>query len=390
MRRPRLTASRRIMVGAVSLVVVIAAAFAFGIDELTSTPTKTITADFTEAPGIYTGNHVDVLGIPIGSVTAVTPHPTYVSVVMQVDQSVKIPAHAIAALMAPDLVNDRYIQLDPVYTHGAVMKDHGTIPMAHTALPQSVDQTISVLDQLIQALGPTGADKSGALSQFIHDVATTVGHNGPSFHTTITALGKALGDLSNDGPSITSILDNVGTFTSEAAQNDAAFSSFANDLASVSSVIAADSSDIGTSLTNLQQILGQVTSFINNNKAALASVLTNLDTFSSTVLSQQQALSSAFNLGGLVLQNLNQALVPAPGGGYTLNIRYDPSLDTPAFINEICGDEETRLLTIGAEQAKADELNVACFASAALAQVAAPPNANQGPNMSMSALVPSS
>jgi phospholipid/cholesterol/gamma-HCH transport system substrate-binding protein len=320
----------------------------------------------------------------------VTPHPTYVAVVMQVDRNIKIPAHAIAALMAPDIVNDRYIQLDPVYTSGAVMPDQGTIPMSHTALPQSVDQTISVLDQLIQALGPTGVNRHGALGQFIHDVATTVGHNGPSFHTTIAALGKALGDLSNDGPSITSILDNVGTFTSEAAKNDAAFSSFATDLASVSSLVAADSSDIGTSLTNLQQILGQVTTFINTNKAAIGSVLNNLETFSQSVLSQQQALSSAFSLGGLTLQNLDQALVPAPGGGYTLNIRYDPSLDTPAFINAICGDEETRLLNIGVEQARSDELNVACFASAALAQVAAPPDANQGPNLSMSALVPSS
>jgi phospholipid/cholesterol/gamma-HCH transport system substrate-binding protein len=382
--------SRRILVGGVALLVVVAAVLAFGIKDLISTPTYTVTADFTEAPGVYVGNHVDVLGIPVGSVAAVTPHPTYVAVVMQVDQGIKIPAHAIAALMAPDIVNDRYIQFDPVYSRGAVMSDNGTIPMSRTALPQSVDQTISVLDQLIQALGPTGVNKQGALSRFIHDVATTVGHSGPRFHTTIAALGKALGDLSNDGPSITNILDNVGTFTSEAAQNDAAFSSFASDLASVSSVIAADSSDIGTSLTNLQQIFGQVTSFINDNKATIGSVLSNLETFSQSVLSQQQALSSAFNLGGLTLQNLNQALVALPGGGYSLNIRYDPSLDTKAFVNYICGDEESRLLSIGLEQAKSDELNVACFASAALAQVAAPPNANPGPNLSMSALVPNS
>jgi phospholipid/cholesterol/gamma-HCH transport system substrate-binding protein len=379
--------NRRASVVALTLIVVVATALVFGIKQLTTTPTTTVTADFTEAPGVYVGNHVDVLGIPVGAVTAVTPHPTYVAVVMQVDRNIKIPAHAIAALMAPDIVNDRYIQLDPVYTRGPVLPDQGTIPMSRTALPQSVDQTISVLDQLIQALGPTGVNRQGALGQFVHDVATTVGHNGPSFHTTIAALGRALGDLSNDGPSITSILNNVGTFTNEAAQNDAAFSSFANDLASVSSVVAADSSDIGASLTNLQQILGQVTTFINHNKSAIGSVLTNLETFSQSVLSQQQALSSAFNLGGLTLQNLDQALVPAPGGGYTLNIRYDPSLDTPAFVNEICGDEETRLLSIGLEQAKSDELNVACFASAALAQVAAPPDANQGPNLSLSALV---
>jgi ABC-type transporter Mla subunit MlaD len=92
--------------------------------------------------------------------------------------------------------------------------------MKRTALPQSVDQTISLLDQLIQALGPTGANKNGALSQFVHDVAQTVGNNGPAFHTTVLALGKALQALSNEGPSITSLLDNAGAFTNEAAAND--------------------------------------------------------------------------------------------------------------------------------------------------------------------------
>ena len=93
-----------------------------------------------------------------------------------------------------------------------------------------MDQTISLLDQLIQALGPTGANKNGALRQFVHDVARTVGNNGPSFHTTVVALGKALAALSNDGPPITSLLDNAGAFTEEAAANDQEFQSFANDL----------------------------------------------------------------------------------------------------------------------------------------------------------------
>ena len=44
----------------------------------------TITARFATAPGLYPGNSVDVLGMPVGTVTKVTPGPTYVTVVMQV------------------------------------------------------------------------------------------------------------------------------------------------------------------------------------------------------------------------------------------------------------------------------------------------------------------
>jgi phospholipid/cholesterol/gamma-HCH transport system substrate-binding protein len=378
---------RMILAAIAAGVLIMAVVAAFGIHSALSTPTYTVTADFPEAPGVYVGNHVDVLGIPVGSVSAVTPHPTYVSVVMQVDSDVRVPANAIAALMAPDLVNDRYIQLDPVYRHGRAMADQAVIPMRRTALPQSVDQTISLLDQLIQALGPTGANKNGVFSQFVHDVAQTVGNNGPSFHTTVIALGKALAALSNDGPSITSLLDNAGAFTGEAAANDQEFQSFANDLSSASALIASDSSDIGTTLSSLKQVLAQVTSYVNGNVGSIGTVLSNLNTFTSHVLAQQQQLSQAFAYGGLALQNLNRAIVPGPNGTTSLRIRYDPSLDTKAFVQGICGEELTRILELGAQQAKSSELNLACAASAALSQMDAPPHANQGPDLSMSALL---
>ena len=371
---------------AAGALVVVAVAFV-GIRAAFSTPTYTVTADFTEAPGVYVGNHVDVLGIPVGTVTAVTPHPTFVSVAMQIDSDVKVPARAIAALMAPDIVNDRYIQLDPVYRHGPTMTDHAVIPMARTALPQSVDQTISLLDQLVQALGPSGANKNGVFSQFVHDVAQTVGNNGPSFHTTVVALGKALGALSNDGPTITSLLDNAGAFTGQAAANDQEFQSFANDLASASALIASDSSDIGTTLSSLKQVLAQVTSYINGNVGSIGTVLSNVNTFTAHVLAQQQQLSQAFAYGGLALQNLNNAIVPGPNGSTSLRIRYDPSLDTKSFVQQICGQELPRILELGAQQAKSSELNLACAASAGLSQMDTPPHANEGPDLSISALV---
>jgi phospholipid/cholesterol/gamma-HCH transport system substrate-binding protein len=383
----RVSRGRMILAVLAAGVLAVAVVAFFGVKAALSTPTYTVTANFPEAPGVYVGNHVDVLGIPVGSVSAVTPHPTYVSVVMQVDTDVKVPAKAIAALMAPDLVNDRYIQLDPVYRHGAVMGDHGVIPMHNTALPQSVDQTISLLDQLIQALGPMGANKSGALSQFVHDVAQTVGQNGPSFHTTVVALGKALQALSNEGPSITSLLDNAGAFTNEAAANDQEFQSFANDLASATSLIASDGSDIGTTLSSLKQVLSEVTSYINGNVGSIGTVLSNVNSFTAQVLSQQQQLGQAFAYGGLVLQNLNNAIVTEPDGSTALRIRYDPSLDTKSFVQQICGNELTRILDLGAQQAKSSELNLACAASAALSQMDPPPNAQQGPDMSLKALV---
>ena len=73
--------------------------------------TQTISAQFSEAPGLYAGNHVDMLGIPVGSVTSIQPGPDYVLVKMSVRSDVKIPADAGAVIMAPTVVADRFVQL---------------------------------------------------------------------------------------------------------------------------------------------------------------------------------------------------------------------------------------------------------------------------------------
>lgn len=378
----------RLMVVAAIVTIILAGGLALvAIRSPFSSPGTTITVHFPEAPGIYVGNHVDVLGIPVGSITGIAEHPTYVAVTLEVNSTVKVPRQVVAAIMAPELVNDRYIQLDPPYSGGAVIQNNGVIPMDRTALPESVDQIISNLDQLIQALGPNGANSQGAVSRFIHDVASTVGNNGPSFHTTVTALGQVLSTLSSESPELATVLDNLGNFTQVAAANTSEFQSFANDLAGVSGVVAADSADIGTVLSNLQQVLARVTSFVHDNQSSLGATLSNLQTFTAAVASQQQQLGQAFDEGGLALQNLNNSIVTEPNGTTELRTRLDPSLDTPGFVSQICGTELPRIVILGGSQKQAPELDLACAASSGLAQITPPPNTAQGPDLSIQALM---
>jgi ABC-type transporter Mla subunit MlaD len=64
---------RVVLVGTTAVVV---AAALFGIVAVLRAPSPmTITARFATAPGLYPGNSVDVLGMPVGSVTRVTPAP---------------------------------------------------------------------------------------------------------------------------------------------------------------------------------------------------------------------------------------------------------------------------------------------------------------------------
>jgi len=301
----------------VAVAVVVGALVIVGIAALVTSgnPQMTISARFATAPGLYTGNQVRILGMAVGTVTKITPGPTYVTVEMVVPTSTDIPANAQALIMAPQVVNDRYVQLNPAYTSGPRMTNDTVIPVSRTAVPISVDGIIDSLDALAKALGPKGANAHGALSAFIASSAHAFGPNGAALHSTLTSLGGALGALSSQGPQLTNLFNNLGNLSHVASQYTSTYQAFANDLAVVSTDLSSDDGAIGSALGNLQQALGQLAQFIRTNGSALGSSVANLNKFAGAVAAKQQQLAQVFGDLPNALNNITAAFDPtAPGG----------------------------------------------------------------------------
>lgn len=354
--------------------------------------TYTITAEFPEAPGLYAGNFVDVLGLPVGHVVKVAPHPAAVTVTMQIDRSVRVPARAVAFLMAPNVVSDRYVQLDPAYTGGPPMAPGADIPSSRTADPVSVDQIISSLDQLAVALGPNGANAKGALSNLLHSAANAFANDGPQIHTTISSFGQALSALSSNSSDLTSLINNFGQLTHAAAQATGTYQSFANDLASVSQSLAGDSSEIQTALSNLQIALGNVAEFVQSNQQNLGASVANLSKVAAAIGQQQKTLAQLLSVAPLALQNVANAYDPNPpgGGGPALRTRYDPVAGSSTFANSVCGNSILRLFVLAVDQSQdhIPTVDLGCGVAYALQTLPTPPHApGEPPNMTLQALI---
>ena len=128
---------------------------------------KTVTADFPRTVSVYAGSDVRVLGVKVGQIDSVTPTGTTVKVVMTYDEDVKIPADAKAAIIAPSVVGDRFVQFTPVYKGGAVLQDGAKLGSDRTAVPLELDDIYQNLNDLAVGLGPDGANKEGALTRLL-------------------------------------------------------------------------------------------------------------------------------------------------------------------------------------------------------------------------------
>jgi phospholipid/cholesterol/gamma-HCH transport system substrate-binding protein len=282
--------------------------------------TKKAVAYFPLAVHLYPGSDVDVLGVKVGTVTSVTPQATQVKVVMEYDASRRIPAGATATVDEPTLVADRVIELSPAYGGGPVLADGATIPIQRTGIPLELDQLTANLVQLSQALGPQGANRTGALGRAIKVGAANLRGEGAQAHTTVSRLSQMMSTIGDNRDALFSTIRNLQAFTTTLAQHDAETRSFTTDLADVSQQLAQESGEFSTALHNLGIALNDVARFIHANRDALAGDVQRLGTVTNILAKERVLLAHMADIGAVGISNYPHMYTPS---ARTYNARFD-------------------------------------------------------------------
>ena len=77
-----------------------------------------VVAYFDNSNGIFVGDDVRILGVPVGKIDKIEPQPERVKITFWFDDKYKVPADVNAVILSPTLVTARAIQLTPAYTGG--------------------------------------------------------------------------------------------------------------------------------------------------------------------------------------------------------------------------------------------------------------------------------
>ena len=300
---------RSIVASAVALVLVVALAVVLW----PGGGTRQARAEFVRAVGLYEGSDVRILGVKVGEVTKVTPHGDRVVVDMEYDEKYAVPADAKAVVVAPSVVSDRYVQLTPVFEKGAKLPDGATIALEQTAVPVELDRIFSSLNDLNVALGPEGANKSGALSRLLAVGADNLDGQGKNINRTLTDFSQAISTLSDGRGDLFSTVRNLQVFTTALATSDSQVRAFNTDLASVADQLAGERGELALALKHLAIALGEVASFVKENRANLTTDISGLADITGVLAKQKDALAETLDAGPVALSNLQNAYNPASG-----------------------------------------------------------------------------
>jgi phospholipid/cholesterol/gamma-HCH transport system substrate-binding protein len=313
--------SQLIVVGLIAAIVIGAAVFL-----LLPGPTKTVTARFDRAVGLYPGSTVRLHGVAIGRISKVKPDGDGVLVTMKYDRKIQLPAYPSdakvvrAAIIPPSLVSDRYVQLLDKSSCAScpALADHASIGQNQTASPVELDDIYAALNTLNTALGPQGANssslsKNGPLSDLIDVGAANLDGNGQALGSTISNLSKAVQTLANGRQDLFGTVKNLQVFSDALVANDTQIRKFNDQLDQVTAALADERGSLAAALKNLSQALSDIAGFIKANGSAIHTDVVGLKQVVGVLNDQKAAINEIFAVAPVAVSNLAHTYNPVSG-----------------------------------------------------------------------------
>lgn len=194
----------------------------------------------------------------MGKVEKIEPLPLRSKITFWIDRKYKVPADAKAAILSPQLVTGRAIQLTPPYTGGPTMSDGAVIPQNRTAVPVEWDEVRAQLERLTDMLQPTKPGGVSTLGALINTGADNLRGQGANIRDTVIKVSQAISALGDHSKDVFGTVKNLSILVSALRDGSGLLSQLNNNLANVSSLLADDPNKVSRAVGDLNAVVGDV------------------------------------------------------------------------------------------------------------------------------------
>jgi phospholipid/cholesterol/gamma-HCH transport system substrate-binding protein len=298
----------------IGLAIVLALALVAGIVVVVRSVAKIgrthVVAYFDNSNGIFRGDDVYMLGVPIGEIDKIEPQPDRAKITFSFDDKYQVPADAKAVILSPQLITFRAIQLTPAYTGGPEMTDGAVIPLDRTAVPVEWDDFREQLEKLNDSLQP-GPDGVSPLGAFINTAADNLRGQGANIRGAVIKLSQAISALGDHSDDLFSTFRNLSILTSALHDSTDLMRQLNQNLAAVSALFADDGNELGDLFRDLGNAAGDLRGFVADNREALGTTSDRLAGISQALVDSLGDLKQTLHVFPNAFQNFINIYEPA-------------------------------------------------------------------------------
>jgi virulence factor Mce-like protein len=177
--------NRRLIINLIAFFVVSFALVVYGIVNLLGNPLQsptTLTTQFADASGLYSGFEVELNGVPVGTVTSTALTVNATKVTMRIDPGTKVPDDVQSSVQIANDLGEQVVNLVP--SHGGsvpALPSGADVPAARDQVPANVGAVVASATRLLQAI------PAGNLNKLIGELATSLAGQAGNLRTLISA-----------------------------------------------------------------------------------------------------------------------------------------------------------------------------------------------------------
>ncbi|MFD8103614.1 MCE family protein [Nocardia fluminea] len=298
----------------------------------------TVTARFDNGAGLYVGNAVAVLGMPVGEVTAITPRGSHVEVALRIEGDVAIPADATAVTVSTSVLTDRHVEFTPAYRGGPTLADRAQLGLDRTRTPIDFDRLLGAADGMAAQLAGASPG-TGPIARLLDVSAQIASGSGPELRATMNELSGAL-RLGADGgaqtqTAITSIVEHLAVLIRAAADNDATIREFGSATGQLSEVLAQLEIGAGGTGAQIVEIMRQTDDLLTQNSESLRATVSNAGTVTHALADYREEVAEFIDVTPLLLNNAYNA-IDVDYRGVRVHALLDKVFFDAQLVKEVC------------------------------------------------------
>ena len=229
-------------------------------------------AVFTDVAGVTVGSDVDIAGVRVGQVTAISVYHRNLALVgFSVQAGRPLPASVTATIRYLNLVGQRYIELG----QGAGPADRmlspgGTIPQSRTTPALNLTALFNGFQPLFQALSP------GDVNQLSSDIIQVFQGESPNIAALVATVGSLTNALATKDQVIDQVIGNLNAVLRTITSRGNALATFVASLQELVSGLAANRQSVGTAISAIDSLTTATAGLLQVGRAPLHADITQL------------------------------------------------------------------------------------------------------------------
>ncbi|MGH2754968.1 MAG: MCE family protein [Actinomycetota bacterium] len=262
----------QLVIGIVAALVVIGgSAFSLLLSSGVFNQTYNVTAFFTDAAGIKSGDDVKVAGLDAGKVGAVEIRDGQVAVELRVNEGIELSSDTRAEITIETLLGRKSVTLFDG-SEDSPLEDGDVIAVEDTVTPIDL---IDLADTSVRLLEESDAD---ALETFMSEVSKITSGKQRQIATLINGLGETLAAVDERKVELAELIDSLRIVSATFAERDDTLVHLIDNFDAVLANLAVRTDELVTLLENTDQASHEVASLVSRNRGNLDSALDGLST----------------------------------------------------------------------------------------------------------------